>query len=260
LGYHLVGAGTGLAIDVSRQRFAEHLDVLSSRAKVVGLRDVVLEVRTGRVSRGERPRVVLTFDDAFLNFYDVILPILLARSFLATLYVPPGFVNGDGNHPLYAQRFAHLGAMSWDQLREAVAAGVEIGSHTYRHTNLARLPKPELIDEFHRSQAEIEEKLGVRPASVCYPEGFVTGSVCRAAGRFYESAVVGAGRPVSLRRRRSSGDAPTGAGDLLRLPRLPVRADMNAETLAAVLEQSISLEEWAADKARRLRGRIVARS
>jgi len=264
LSYHLVEGGTGLAIDVSRGRFAEHLDALNEQAEVVALRALVRELRAGRGAMGaaspqasdaarctaatDRPRVVLTFDDAFDNFYEVVLPLVLERSFAATLYVPPGFVNGDGNHPLYQPRFKHLLSMSWGQLREAAAAGIEIGSHTYRHTNLARLATPELVEELRRSQEEIEENLGVRPASVCYPEGFTTAQVCRVAARFYESGVVGGGRPVDR------------GSELLRLPRLPIRADMSAEALTEVLERSVCLEEWMADKVRRLRGRVVARS
>ena len=267
LGYHLVGAGTGLVIDISRETFQEHLALLAERTHVISLRQLVRELRGGGAAGAAdagleagaaltRPRVVLTFDDAFSNFDEVILPVLLERSLPATLYVPPGFINGEGNHPFYNARFAHVRPMTWERLREAVGAGVEIGSHTYRHTNLARLAAPDLMREFRRAKEEIEERLGVGPASVCYPEGFVTKAVVRVAGRFHESGVVGGGRPVRL--------APTGRPrrheDLLCLPRLPIRADLSAETLLQVLDQSVFLEEWAADKARRLRARVVARA
>jgi peptidoglycan/xylan/chitin deacetylase (PgdA/CDA1 family) len=257
LSYHLVGGGTGLAIDIPRDAFVGHLDLLAEHAEVVALRQLVRELRgvgtraaDGSSVRHGRPRVVLTFDDAFLNFYEKVLPLLIERSLPATLYVPPGFVNGEGNHPLYDPRFLGVRPMTWAQLGEASAAGIELGSHTYRHTNLVRLSDKELADELEKAQTEIDGRLGVRPSSVCYPEAFVTRRVVRAAARFYETGVTAGGKCV----------APPAKQDLMRLPRLPVMADTTAPALGAVLCQGIVLEEWAIDRVRRLRGRVVQRA
>lgn len=251
LGYHLVGGGSGLPIDLSREQFAAHMEMLGERAQVIGLQQVVRELRGGQPPRSAgRPRVVLTFDDAFLNFHQAVLLLLAERSLPATLFVPPGFVNGDGNHPLYHARFAGLRPMTWDLLREAVGAGVEIGSHSYRHTNLTRLAPDALAADLGRARAEIEHHLGVSPAAVCYPEGFATKEVARMAGRFHVCGMVGGGRPVG----------PSGHEDLLRLPRLPIRADLTADMLADLLEQRVCLEEWVAERVRRLRGRVVRRA
>jgi peptidoglycan/xylan/chitin deacetylase (PgdA/CDA1 family) len=256
LSYHLVNAETGLAIDLPRETFQEHFDLLAQRTEVVALRDVVREFRGGATDRdaavgvpGTRPRVVLTFDDAFLNFYETVMPQLAERSLPATLFVPPGFINGDGNHPLYERRFEHLGPMSWDQLAEVSAEGVEIGSHTYRHTNLVSLSDEQLVGELSRAQTEIEDRLGVRASCVCYPEGFVTQRVARIAGRFHETGVTGGGTPIG----------PSSKQDLMRLPRLPMLAAMGADVLEGVLHQRMALEEWVADRARRVRGRAVKR-
>jgi hypothetical protein len=289
--YHLMDAGTGHFFDIPRRSFIEQLDMYQSQTQVVTLQQVVRELRKGpensetttpamsvglqgdtavdtrpasaapdgavtpNTSGGDigqsRPRVVLTFDDACRNFYEVALPLLAERSFPATLYAPPGFVNGDGNHPFYEPRFSHLKAMSWSELREAAAYGIEIGSHTYRHTNLNRLNAKELIDEFHRARSQIEDHLGVTPRSVCYPEGFVVRRVVRAAARFHESGVLGGGRPLDMSK-------PATGEYLLQLPRLPVRAHVTAEQLAGFLSQPICLEECVSDNLRRLRGRLGA--
>lgn len=251
LGYHLVGGGSGLPIDLPRERFAAHLEMLSERTQVIGLGQAVSELREGRPPHDTGPtRVVLTFDDAFLNFHEVILPLLAERRFPATLFVPPGFVNGDGNHPLYHAHFAGLRPMTWELLREAVGAGVEIGSHSYRHTNLTRLAPAVLAEDLGRAQAEIEHRLHVSPAAVCYPEGFANTHVAHTAAHFHACGVVGGGRPLR----------PSARDDLLRLPRLPMRADMTATMLAGLLEQPVCLEEWTAERARQLRGRVVQRA
>lgn len=277
-GYHLVGGGTGLPIDTPRDDFIAQLDLLQEEAEIIPLRELVRDLRRGggaggmrttgdgsevwpagpaesggpgwEVGAGRRPRVVLTFDDAFQNFYEVVLPILAARGLPATLYVPPGFINGDGNNPLYIERFAHMGPMTWEQLAHAVLAGIEIGSHTYRHTNLVRLPITEVAAEMGKAQDEIERVLDVRPTSVCYPEGFFNDQVVRAASRFYESGMTGGGMAIRPGRRV----------DLLRLPRLPVLARDTVEDLAAKLHQGVCLEEWASSRIRVLRGLRTARA
>lgn len=259
LGYHLVDGGTDLAIDISRKHFIDQLDLLSERADFISLRDLLGELNSDSLrQKGDlcqfaespgRPRVVLTFDDAFLNFYDVVLPLLVDRSLSATLYVPSGFISGDGDHPLSHPAFRDLPPMSWAQLHEAVTGGVEIGSHTHRHTNLAHLPVSILADELRRSQAEIEQGVGVRPRSICYPRGIVSTRVALAAGRFYASGVTGGGRSIG----------PSRHEDLLRLPRLPVRRDISPEAFVELLEQPVCLEEWAADKLRQVRARVAMR-
>ena len=255
LAYHLVEGGTGLLIDTRREDFISHLDMLRRETDVVSLRDFVGELRRGRGpanigSERRRPRVVLTFDDAFRNFYDTVMPLLVERSLPATLYVPPGFINGDGNHPLYAGRFAGIEPMTWDQLREALSAGVEIGSHTYRHTNLARLSTPSIVEEMVTAREEIERRLGVRPRSVCYPEGFFSKEVLRVAAGFYETGMTGGGLAIDPGRQR----------DLLRLPRLPILAGTTADELFGQLEQDICLDEWISARIRRLRGLAIRRA
>lgn len=258
LGYHLVEGGTDLAIDVPLKHFRDQLGLLGERAEFISLRELLAELRRdspeqmgGRRHPSEtpgRPRVVLTFDDAFLNFYDVVLPLLIERSLPATLYVPSGFINGEGRHPFSHPSSRDMPPMSWAQLREAAAAGVEIGSHTHHHTNLVRLSARELDDELRRSQMEIAERLGLRPTSLSYPGGVVSTRVARTAGLFYASGVTGGGRPVG----------PPSRLDLLRLPRLPVRRDISPAVFVRLVEQTVCLEEWAADKLRQVRARVPA--
>jgi len=249
LGYHLVDGKTGLTIDLDREQFVNQLDGFIDRAEVMGLSALVEELRSGAFAvQGDRPRVVLTFDDAFLNFRQVVFPLLASRGLPATLFVPAGFINGEsGCHPFSDVRFQDTPPMTWAHLQEVQAAGVEIGSHAYSPRNLTGLRSAALTDELAKSQTEITARLGVRPTFVCYPRSCVSADVARAASRFYTAGVTGGGRPVSAADGR----------DLLRLPRLPVRSYMSAEILMGVLEQSVHLEEWVADRTRRLRSQVA---
>jgi peptidoglycan/xylan/chitin deacetylase (PgdA/CDA1 family) len=82
---------------------------------------------------------------------------------------------------------AHLDAqldddriMSFDTLRQLVAAGHEIGSHSDTHEILPLLDSPTLEQEVAGSRRRLEKHLGVRVQSFCYPNGDVDRRVARA--------------------------------------------------------------------------------
>ena len=62
-------------------------------------------------------------------------------------------------------------AMTWEQVRSAHRAGIEIGSHTCTHPRLTRVDNKQLEDELKRSKEKIEYELGESVHSFCYPFG-----------------------------------------------------------------------------------------
>src|SRR5258708_37232004 len=73
----------------------------------------------------ERP-VVLTFDDGYADFFTEALPVLKRYGFVATLYVPTAFVGGTSRRLQPAGESARR-MLTWDQLIEISASGVECG-------------------------------------------------------------------------------------------------------------------------------------
>lgn len=61
--------------------------------------------------------------------------------------------------------------MTWDQLREMHAAGMEIGSHGMHHRMLARLPHDEMAAEVAGSRAALERELAAPAQVISYPVG-----------------------------------------------------------------------------------------
>ena len=61
--------------------------------------------------------------------------------------------------------------MSWDEIREATAAGITIGSHTHSHRVLSTLNLSEQFEEFRLSKQILEQQLGQTVRSVAYPVG-----------------------------------------------------------------------------------------
>ncbi len=161
--------------------------------------------------------VVLTFDDGFADFYSEAWPVLKEHGFGATLYVATAFV-GDASRFLQRERETTRPMLTWDQLSEIAAAGIECGAHSHQHKHLDVLPGDMARAEIARSKQVLEEKLSRPVASFAYPYGYYQSAVkhmVRAAG--YSSA-------CAVRYRMSSP-----ADDAFALSRLIVTADTSLE-------------------------------
>lgn len=111
----------------------------------------------GRRSLPDRS-VVLTFDDGFENNYLYAMPLLKRYGLTGTFFLVSGLIG-------------HNEYMTWSEAQEMVAAGMEIGSHTISHPDLAR-SAPALRDrELVESKRVLEEKLGVSVRALSYPSG-----------------------------------------------------------------------------------------
>jgi peptidoglycan/xylan/chitin deacetylase (PgdA/CDA1 family) len=61
--------------------------------------------------------------------------------------------------------------MSWDQVRQLHAAGMEIGSHTMRHARLAHVPVERVFEDLEQSKQTIEREVGAPVSLLAYPAG-----------------------------------------------------------------------------------------
>lgn len=95
---------------------------------------------------------------------------------------------------------AHLSKpMTWEQIKELDAGGIEIASHTCSHPILSQLSENELISEIFESKQKIEDTLGKPCTAISYPVGVshtynqvVTDAVKKAGyvfGCTYESGI-----------------------------------------------------------------------
>ena len=61
--------------------------------------------------------------------------------------------------------------MNWEEAKEMVAGGMEVGSHTHTHELLSKLTEERQMQELTQSRSIIESKLGIKVDSVAYPVG-----------------------------------------------------------------------------------------
>lgn len=66
---------------------------------------------------------------------------------------------------------AEYQAVSWEQLREMQAEGLEVGGHTRTHPSLARVGLEEARNEIYGCCQALEQYLGKATRSFCYPNG-----------------------------------------------------------------------------------------
>lgn len=63
------------------------------------------------------------------------------------------------------------GMMDWNQLRELIKRGHEVGSHSWTHPLLTDCDDRELEREVRESRFQLEQELGLTVRSFCYPDG-----------------------------------------------------------------------------------------
>jgi peptidoglycan/xylan/chitin deacetylase (PgdA/CDA1 family) len=116
--------------------------------------------------QGSTKRVVITFDDGFVDFYRAGFPVLDHYGFRATMYVPTAYISDT------RARFKETECLTWDEVRELNRHGIHFGSHTVTHPWLRELALSAVNDEISTSKKTIEDKLGCAVESFAYPYAF----------------------------------------------------------------------------------------
>jgi peptidoglycan/xylan/chitin deacetylase (PgdA/CDA1 family) len=105
--------------------------------------------------------IILTFDDGYDDAYTFAYPILQKHGYSGMFYIITGKVGWKGQ-------------ATWDQLREMLANGMQMGSHTITHRNMGevwRISPQEAQQEFQQSRQDLQTQLGIIIQQFCYPTG-----------------------------------------------------------------------------------------
>jgi peptidoglycan/xylan/chitin deacetylase (PgdA/CDA1 family) len=189
--------------------------------------------------------VVLTFDDAYTDFYSAALPVLREHGFRATLYVPTAFVGATTGFNVSLGE-ENRAVLSWRALADIAAEGIEVAAHSHTHPQLDRVPVAVISDEARRSRGLLEDELGVAVDGFAYPFGYWN----RAA----RAAVAAAGYRYAF----AVAELMTAPGDdVLTLPRLTVNAGIGVAGLARLLGRGPTPASTRAASVKRVAWRAV---
>lgn len=163
--YHKVTLGSGDALTVTRRQLEWQLDWLAGGGFGFVSLSQVLAWASGAGTLPPRP-VLVTFDDAYLDTWEIARPVLGERGITATVFVPTAFIGGHSGWDAEPRPL-----MDVDRLRELAAAGWALGLHSHAHRNLRDLPSAEIAEDVSRCAAEFP-RLGLPAAPVfAYPFG-----------------------------------------------------------------------------------------
>ena len=105
--------------------------------------------------------IILTFDDGYDDAFHFAFPMLKAHGFSGMFYIITGKVGWS----------AYL---NWKQIRTMLKGGMQIGSHTIHHVDMGSLvlySQDLAQQELQKSQAALQNHLGVVIQQFCYPSG-----------------------------------------------------------------------------------------
>jgi peptidoglycan/xylan/chitin deacetylase (PgdA/CDA1 family) len=170
--YHQIGRhpklGTNLSCFCDVDRFYSQMAYLKkSFYNVIGLKELYESLLGNQTPY--RPSVVLTFDDADISFYDLVMPILQEFKFPSVLFAVSGVL---GLKAKWIKRTsAKVSIMTAKQIRELNSLGVEVGSHSIEHFRLTHLNREQMINEIYDSKKSLEDVLDDEVYSFAYPHG-----------------------------------------------------------------------------------------
>jgi peptidoglycan/xylan/chitin deacetylase (PgdA/CDA1 family) len=175
LTYHKLGprpAGVRLkGLYVSRGLFERQLGEL----KRAGFKTAGHE-RPAHEAGNPDKRVALTFDDGFANVLQNGIEALRRSEFRAIEFLVAGLLGGTNEWEI-REGEARERLMDEAQVKEWLAAGHEIGSHTLTHPYLSRVSCEQAREEIAASKKKLEDSFGVAVRHFCYPYGDFTPAV-----------------------------------------------------------------------------------
>ncbi len=163
--YHRFGEDKYPSTNIAVDRFSEQLEFLKkNNYQVIPLEQLVHALKGG--SKLPDRAVVITIDDGYRSVYMEAWPVLKKYGYPFTVFV---YTQNTENK--------HWNYMTWDQIKEMKAAGVDFQNHGFDHAHMAFKPSEMNLDEYKAwiradlavSTGILSEELKERPRFFAVP-------------------------------------------------------------------------------------------
>ncbi len=108
-----------------------------------------------------------TLDDGIRDQYTIAAPLLkkyeLPATFFVLAWAPESTEKAEAKKP------GSWSGITWEEMKELIADGHEIGNHSWSHQDFRRMPAEKYDKEILAAQERIAERVGVKPTTFCFP-------------------------------------------------------------------------------------------
>lgn len=156
LAYHSVDQPEMFVNNIGTRRFRSQLEHALELGYRFGTLDEIL------AARPDEPVLAVTFDDGFRSV-GIAAPILEELKIPWTMFVTTGWASGHHHRPDIF--------LTWTELAELAAAGVNLGSHSASHPDFGSLDAESAAADLRASRDAFEQHLGLVPRDFAIPFG-----------------------------------------------------------------------------------------
>lgn len=171
-GIHILN-GHRIECEDEPQTFKSLLEGLSKEVKFIKFEDAVMMIE--RHVQPDEPLVAFSFDDGFMECYEIFAPVLEEFNTNAMFFINPNYVEGDedyinnfNNNIVYTH---NKRPMRWNHLKDLDNRGFLIGAHTMDHFMINSTDRKKLNYEIRYCRTAIENNIGKPCEYFAFPYG-----------------------------------------------------------------------------------------
>ncbi|MDD2823195.1 MAG: polysaccharide deacetylase family protein [Candidatus Daviesbacteria bacterium] len=200
------------ALSVNPEQFAEQMKYLKDNGFTTISYDTLYAALKKQTVLPTKP-IILTFDDAYIDFYYNAYNILRQYGLSATVFVPTGLI---GN-PAY---------LTWPMIQEMHSSGlVSFEAHSVHHYHLASLAPDVVLQELQQSKKDLQDHLGINVNFMAYPYGETSPSVVSLVQKAGYIGAIG-----------TWSNKIQSEGTIYNSPRLRISGSINIASFASLLQ------------------------
>lgn len=159
--YHKVQPGKNIsgrdALAVSVEDLEEQLQYIKNNYNTVFFNELEANRTTER-------KLIMTFDDGYLNNMQYLVPLLEKYQLKATIFIPTELIQQDETNEKRS-------LMTFEEIRSLNPNCVEIALHSHSHRNYSQLTLQEASDDLRKNISTLEEKKIPFTKVLAYPYG-----------------------------------------------------------------------------------------